>query len=286
MSNPFDWPDFLPAFGRAAEAVGFSPIVLAETDAGPLSLWERAGRGPRVYLTSGIHGDEPAGPLALLDLMNEDFFAAEFDWVIGPALNPAGMAAGQRGNAAGLDLNRDYRRRRSREVAAHAAWIVAQPAPALFLSLHEDWETQDFYLYEINLGADEPRRARDIIAAVRPWFVPEAGPQIDGHVSREPGWIYHAAEADEPKGWPEAIFLAHHGCPLSFTFETPSHAPLASRVAAHRAAVRAAVRYFSQTCVEDAGDAQVVRFADRLIGIGEGQGAGSPDRLAVRDASP
>ena len=243
MSNPYHWPDFLPAFGRVAEAAGFSPFVLAETEAGPLLLWERPGRGPRVYLTSGIHGDEPAGPLAMLDLMGEGFFAPDVDWVVCPALNPTGMAMGRRENAAGIDLNRDYRLRRSREVMAHAAWIAAQAAPALFLSLHEDWEAKDFYLYEINLGADDPRRARDIIRAVRPWFAPDAGAQIDGHEPRGPGWIYHPAEADEPEGWPEAIFLAHHGCPLSFTFETPSHAPLASRIAAQHAAVRAACRH-------------------------------------------
>ena len=109
--------------------------------------------------------------------------------------------------------------------------------------MHEDWEANGFYLYEINLGEDEPRRARDIIEAVRPWFPPDPGHEIDGHAPRGPGWIFHAAEADVPEGWPEAIFLAKHGCPLSFTFETPSHAALAARVAAQCAAVRAACRH-------------------------------------------
>ena len=45
-----------------------------------------------------------------------------------------------------------------------------------------------------------------------------------------------------PHGWPEAIFLAKHGCPLSFTFETPSHLPLPRRIAALVAAVHAACR--------------------------------------------
>ena len=47
-------------------------------------------------------------------------------------------------------------------------------------------------------------------------------------------------------GWPEAIFLAKHGCPLSFTFETPSQAPLARRIAALGAAVRAAAKGMAQ----------------------------------------
>jgi len=242
MNHQFQWPDFLPAFELAAANAGFSPTVLAQTPAGPLVAWARPALGPRVYLSAGIHGDEPAGPLALLELMTAGFFSPAIDWAICPALNPTGLAAGRRETASGIDLNRDYLLVRTREVAAHAAWLRERATPNMFLSLHEDWETTGFYFYEINLGADDPPRARGIIDAVRPWFAPEPGPMIDDHLARGPGWIFHAAEADVPGGWPEAIFLAHHGCPLSFTFETPSHAALAARVGAHCAAVRAASR--------------------------------------------
>jgi hypothetical protein len=61
-------------------------------------------------------------------------------------------------------------------------------------------------------------------------------------VPRAPGWIFHEPEPDEPHGWPEAIFLAKHGCPLSFTFETPSQGELRDRVAAQCAAVGAALQ--------------------------------------------
>ncbi len=242
MSVDFHWPDFLPAFEHAAVAAGFTPTVLLETEAGPLVAWERAAEGPRVYLSSGIHGDEPAGPLALLDLMRQGIFAHDVHWAVCPSLNPTGLAAGTRESGCGVDLNRDYWLRSTAEVAAHAAWLTAGRIPSLFISLHEDWEAKDFYLYEINLGEDDPQRSGEILAAVSPWFLPESGPDIDGHEPRGPGWIFHAAEADLPQHWPEAIFLSKHGCPLSFTFETPSHAPLASRVAAHSAAVRAACR--------------------------------------------
>jgi hypothetical protein len=204
--------------------------------------WERAVGGLRVYVSAGIHGDEPAGPLALHELLASGFFSGGIHWLLCPALNPDGLAAGTRGNGAGRDLNRDYWHRRTPEVRAHAAWLEGLPPPDLFLSLHEDWELPGFYLYEINLGADMPQRASAIIEAVRPWFDPQPGPDIDGHSPRAAGWIYHDAEADEPQGWPEAIFMAKRGCPLSFTFETPSRAPLARRVAALMAAVRAGGR--------------------------------------------
>lgn len=246
MNDVFHWPDFLPAFRSAALAVGFRETGLAETPAGPLAAWTRSTGGPKVYLSAGIHGDEPAGPLALLELMRDGFFQTPADWVLCPALNPTGLAGACRENADGVDLNRDYLLRKTAEVSAHAAWLEASAPPEMFLSLHEDWEAGGFYFYEINLGADEPCRAQDLLDAVSPWFEPDRGHEIDGHAPRGPGWIYHAAEADVPEGWPEAIFLAKLGCPLSFTFETPSHAPLGARVAAHQAAVRAACRFLTK----------------------------------------
>lgn len=238
MSSEFELTTYQMMFRAAAEAAGFTPSELAPLDGEPLVAWELPGDGPRVYLSAGIHGDEPAGSLALLELLRGGFFTPSYHWLICPALNPTGLAAGSRENAAGLDLNRDYFLRETREIAAHAAWLDARPRPDLFMSLHEDWEATGFYFYEINLAGDDPGRAQQILAAVKPWFAPEAGPEIDGHEARAAGWIYHAAEPDLPEGWPEAIYLAKIGCPVSFTFETPSHAPLAQRVAAHAAAVR------------------------------------------------
>ncbi len=243
MSTAFDWLDFQTALQRAAGAAGFSETLLVETPAGRLVVWEKPGNGPRIYLSAGIHGDEPAGPLALLALLYAGFFGGNAHWILCPALNPEGLAAATRENAAKVDLNRDYWLRSSPEVLAHARWLDALATPDLFISLHEDWESTGFYFYEINLSDDQPGRAHQILDAVRPWFQPEPGPEIDGHDSREPGWIYHAADPDLPEGWPEAIYLAKKGCPISFTFETPSQAPLEKRVAAHVAAVGAACEW-------------------------------------------
>jgi len=234
---------FRHEFATAAATAGFVRRELASTAAGPVEAWTRGNGGRSVYLSAGIHGDEPAGPLALLELLRGGAFGDDGQWALCPVLNPTGLAAGTRDNAGGIDLNRDYRRHRSAETRAHAAWLLARPAPDLFLSLHEDWETSGFYFYEIHLGADEPRLARAILAAVSPWLPPEPNPVIDDHQVREPGWIDHPADADLPNHWPEAIFLAKNACPLSFTFESPSRAPLARRVAAHVAAVRACLAF-------------------------------------------
>ena len=248
MSVVFDWQDFQKTFRQAAEAAGFLATPLAELDAGHLVAWEKPGNGPRIYLSAGIHGDEPAGPLALLDLLRNDFFIGDVHWLVCPALNPTGLAARTRENSCGVDLNRDYLLLNTREVRAHAAWLDGLKTPDLFISLHEDWESTGFYFYEINLGCEDLGRTRGILDSVARWFPPEPGPVIDGHEASGPGWIYHVAEPDIPEGWPEAIYLAKRGCPVSFTFETPSHAPLEHRVAAQVAAVRAACADFDGRC--------------------------------------
>lgn len=230
---------FLREFGREAQIRGFHQEILADTPAGPLMAFSRSGEGSPAYLSAGIHGDEPAGPLAALALLKVGAFDDGRPWAICPALNPTGLLAGTRDNAAGADLNRDYLLRHTPEAAAHAAWLESRPVPGLFISLHEDWESSGFYFYEINLGADLPERAARILGAVQPWFPPEPSGIIDDHEVRSPGWIHHAARADLPDHWPEAIFLAHLGCPLSFTLESPSSALLDHRVAAHQAAVLA-----------------------------------------------
>ena len=233
MSDLFDLPSFLGEFSLAAAARGFSRHLLLETEDGPILAWERLGEAPPIYLSAGIHGDEPAGPLAALRLMEEGAFPTDRHCIVCPALNPGGLVLQTRANRRGADLNRDYNILSCQETVAHTRWLSSRPVPSLFISLHEDWETAGFYFYEINLGEDNVRRATDLLSAVSAHFPAELGPGIDGHLLRGPGWIFHRAEPDLPDSWPEAIWMAKRGCSLSFTFETPSKAALKDRVAAH-----------------------------------------------------
>ncbi|MGA2556972.1 MAG: DUF2817 domain-containing protein, partial [Verrucomicrobiota bacterium] len=111
---------------------------------GPVELiaWRRDAPSPRgrVYLSTGIHGDEPAGPLAVLQLLREDLWPGDAALWLCPCLNPSGFALNRRENSAGIDLNRDYRHRQSAEVRAHVQWLGEQPDFDLVLCLHEDWE--------------------------------------------------------------------------------------------------------------------------------------------------
>lgn len=240
-----DFADFKQRWVRAATTAGFTGSYVGAAADGVM-VWRRSatqGCGSHVLISAGIHGDEPAGCLAMLRLMEEQRLAPDIEWTIFPALNPWGLQRGCRDNRDGIDLNRDYRRRASAESRAHAAWLERLArAPNLHLSLHEDWEASGFYLYEINTGSG-PSVAGNILQAVQPVLALEQGPVVDDHLLDAPGLICHTAEADDPDGWPEAIFLARRFPLLSCTFETPStRFPFAQRVQAHGLAVEAAIQ--------------------------------------------
>ncbi len=230
----------------AAEAAGFVWHEAGHFHALPYVLL-RSGHGsgaevPRVYLSAGIHGDEPAGSLAVLEGLRGGLFDRGVAWDIFPALNPGGLARGTRENPGGIDLNRDYRLLTAPETRLHAHWIECGESPYdLYISLHEDWEARGFYLYEINTSGG-PSMSAAILSAVETFLPLEPGPVVDGHRLRAPGWIYHPPEPDEPEGWPEAIFHCKKRPLNSYTLETPSALPLRRRVDAHLAAVRAAIR--------------------------------------------
>ena len=89
----------------AAQAHGWRCESFHQTDGLELLALHRSVAQPagRVYLSAGIHGDEPAGPLALRQLLQADAWPARLELHLCPCLNPAGFVRNSRENAAGRD---------------------------------------------------------------------------------------------------------------------------------------------------------------------------------------
>jgi protein MpaA len=206
-----------------------------------LVFLSRLGRpGPRFYLSAGIHGDEPAGLLALHDLIRDDAWPGHLNLGICPCLNPQGFERGTRENASGHDLNRDYRAPRSTEVRLHQQWLATQPVWDVSICLHEDWESHGFYLYELN-PRDLPSLAGPILESVRRVCPIDASPWIDGRQATAPGLIRPTVDPTQRPDWPESFWLLQNGCGRGYTLEAPSDWPLPVRVRALQAAVQAAL---------------------------------------------
>ena len=196
-------------------------------------------RPPRIYISTGIHGDEPAGPLAALRLLRENRWPVNAQIVLLPCLNPTGFAQNQRPNGQGIDLNRDYLHLEADETRAHVAWLETQPGFDLCLCLHEDWESHGFYLYELNLD-DRPSLAEPIMAAVGKVCPVDPSEIIEGRPARH-GIIRPSADPRTRAQWPEAFWLITHKTRLSYTLEAPSDFPLNTRVDALVAGANAAL---------------------------------------------
>src|SRR5947209_20544740 len=80
----------------------------------------------RLYISAGIHGDEPAGPLAIRRLLQDNRWPANLDLSVLPCLNPTGLARNTRENDEGIDLNREYLNPKAPETLAHISWLQRQ----------------------------------------------------------------------------------------------------------------------------------------------------------------
>ena len=203
------------------------------------SATHRASDARRLYISTGIHGDEPAGPLAIRQLLQENAWPADCDIWLCPCLNPTGFVQNRRENREGHDLNRQYLVPQPEETLAHIAWLHRQPPFDLCLCLHEDWEAHGFYLYELNPDG-RPSLAEAIVSRVGKLCPIDRSEIIEGRPARN-GIIRPDLDPRTRPQWPEAFFLISHKTRLSYTLEAPSDFPLKVRVAAHVAAVTTAL---------------------------------------------
>jgi protein MpaA len=201
------------------------------------------GKRPRIYISSGIHGDEPAPVQALLQMIREGIFDRRANWFLCPLLNPTGLSLGTRENAARVDLNRDYRNPKTEEIRAHVGWLNRQPRFDLSLCLHEDWESRGFYLFEHNPDGRESLAQGMLLAAGQAGCPADLSDRIDGFESKE-GVIAAFPEPMDWPDWPEAFLLRDQFTRFAYTVESASSFSLDARVAAQVAAVGAGLAKF------------------------------------------
>lgn len=238
---------------NAAVEHGWHSGVFGEIRGFHLTAFTRSARShnpqtpARIYISTGIHGDEPAGPLAARQLIQENNWPNRFDLWLSPCLNPTGFVLNRRENADGVDLNRQYRNPIVAEITAHVEWLKRQPEFDLCLCLHEDWESHGFYIYELNPDG-QPSLAEPIVEAVSRVCPVDPSEIIEGRPAKG-GIIRPGADPRSRPDWPEAFYLLTHKTRLSYTLEAPSDFPLTVRVAALVTGVKTALERFAKTAL-------------------------------------
>ncbi len=246
LSRTFDPVSYAAGVEEAARAAGWSVHHLSPMESGPRPWFRGVASGddatpPHLYLSTGIHGDEIAGPLALLEMIRQPGFFAAFDVTMFPILNPNGLARGVRTNWDNVDLNRDYRNTQSLEIKGHIETLLTLGRFDASMMLHEDYEGIGAYLYELN-DVLEPELGAKIIAAMGRHVPIDLRPEIEeapargGVISRRDLVAKLGRLEDRPQ-WAEAAYLLVHHTNVSYTIETPKPFPIEARVMAQIAAV-------------------------------------------------
>jgi hypothetical protein len=204
----------------------------------------RTPRLPRegvIFISAGIHGDEPAGTEALITWAEKNTrLLRRRPFLLIPCINPWGLVNNVRTDSQRRDLNRSFQNDSVLEIAALKREIGARRF-SLALTLHEDYDAQGIYIYEVL--CTKPFWGEALIDAARPHTPPDMRPVIEGREATG-GIVRGKLEMKRFKeiGLPEAIYLYLQGCPRVMTIETPSEYGLDRRVRAHVAVIEESVR--------------------------------------------
>lgn len=238
-----DYRHLIARWRAVARAAGVRLQTLATAGDDPLFFLRTAALGDTggLYISAGIHGDEPASSEALITWAEKHAGKlARWPLLLFPCLNPWGLRMNCRFDAAGIDLNRAFYRE-DLPVINTLKRIAAPHQFHLALMLHEDYDGQGFYLYEIKRLT--PHLGEALLAVAGRHIAIDPRRKIDG---RKAGGGLIRRRFDrrrfERMGFPEAIWLHECHAQRAITTETPSEFALDQRVRAHVAVIEECVR--------------------------------------------
>ena len=118
--------------------------------------------------------------------------------------------------------------------------------PRAAICLHEDYDAQGLYAYELNR---HPRHhiAEHCLKHAERFLSRDPRRVIEGRAARHA--IIRPRRIPMFGNLPEAVALYHAGTSCTLTFETPSEHSLATRTLAHTRLVEAACKYFKDPVI-------------------------------------
>lgn len=221
------YQSFDQRLGRARTAairLNWTEIELGRSYEGrPICGFTNAQDAKRIMAWSLMHGNEPTGFEALMDLMSSSTLASSY--FIIPILNPDGAEAFTRLNAQGMDINRDARALISPEAQALVA-AFRSFKPELVLNLHD--QRPRFFPKGSNKPAafsllapkghpeapnEAQQSAQDLAQRVLAKWIGQLLPKWPGAVARFDDQFYPTAFGE---------YFQEHGV-ATITFETGIH---------------------------------------------------------------
>ncbi|WP_395740445.1 M14 family metallocarboxypeptidase [Prosthecobacter sp.] len=213
-----------------ARAAGCRVRTLCKAGDFPVIVLESAAaqaREPAVYLSTGVHGDEAGSAWGLLTWAEKNLRRLQLgSFLIAPCVNPVGLTLNTRLDHRGFDINRRFHDSSDEICGPWQQWITGR-AMRFGLCLHEDYDAQGIYLYELNHSPQTV--GHDVISRCERIMAPDPRRSIDGQRANK-GVIRRRTLPTHLPGMPEAIELHVRGCPITLTFESPSEFDFDTRV--------------------------------------------------------
>ena len=243
MRSPHNYRRLILRWREVARKAGIPLRRLAQAGGQVLYYLQSPALGETggIYMSAAIHGDEPASSEALIAWAEKNTRRlAKLPLLLFPVLNPWGLIHNTRADADGCDLNRLFHLD-DHPVIAAIKRVVAQRQFALALMLHEDYDAEGYYAYEVK--REQPFWGEDLLKVAGRLIPIDTRAQIDGR-SASAGVIRRRFQRSLflKMGYPEAIWLHEFHARRSLTVEAPSEFALEQRVRAHCAVIVECVR--------------------------------------------
>lgn len=196
-----------------------------------------------VLLSAGIHGDEPAGPEAVMEAIESGLlkkWVHKFNFSILPCINPSGFDLGTRENEKCVDINRSFDNYKVDE-SLSVKKFLGKKRFDLFIEFHEDWEYDGYYLYE---PSKNEKFGEKIIASMGklPVYngIADGRKVINGIVKIGP------LKSHEIESKVMALYVYKNNADHVITSETPSKLNMESRIKMHLIALEVALSNLSK----------------------------------------
>lgn len=221
---------------------------------------------PLIYVSAGIHGDEPAGVECAIRIIEQlsdhrqynycESLLDKFNWVISPCDNPFGYERDIRENRVGLDLNRMFEnpnqtletefitkslmRLPYHKVQKHLSENIESKRVTIeiALDLHEDKDSSGFYLWERRKANHSPIGTA-IVNKVEAVCPINQESMIEDHTNVN--GVITLLDQVTSKGWTRGRYLAEQENTRCLILETPTRLDWDTRINAHMLALQAVI---------------------------------------------